>query len=89
MKYWNELLNQILGWHQYRVRFDYMIDGRVCFSFTRSIGVKERIFIDDHRRVKRELGPITNLPAIPKRLLCNGTLNMEPTCYLGRWKKAH
>lgn len=88
MKYWNELLNKLFGWHQYRVRFDYMVGGVVVFSVTSTIGVKDQKLINDHRAVKRARGPITRVPGVPLHQLNNGRIRMEPTCYLGRWKDA-
>lgn len=83
---WLALSFRLFGWHQYRVRFDYMRGGRVVFSFTTTVGVEDPKSIDNHRFIKRARGPITNVKGLPRHLLCNGEINMEPTCYLGRWK---
>src|SRR5678815_4072010 len=82
----HNILRKIFGWYQYRIQLIYKSkSGRIVFTATRTVGVSRRKFIDDHRRIKKELGPIYGVKGVQKRLLDNGTLIVEPVCYLGRW----
>jgi hypothetical protein len=80
------LANFLLGYPRYRVKFTYKDSGnRVVFNFTRTVTVRDRWYIEQHREIKRELGPVYNM-AHMRPLLNNGTLDVDPVCYLGRWK---
>lgn len=82
-----DLLCKIFGWYHYRVCFLYKNkEGMIVFTYYRTVGVSKRKDINNHRVIKKELGPVTNVSAVYKANLCNGSLLMEPTCYLGRWK---
>lgn len=83
----HDLLRLLFGWHRYRLRFNYKDRmGRIVFSYTRTVGVANRKTIDDHRALKVELGPVYGIAGVSKRHLTNGTIDVEPMCYLGRWK---
>lgn len=82
------LLNIFFGWRKYRVKFIYKEpDGRVSFEFYKTVAVRHAKFIDHGRHLKRTAGN-ANKALLPqeKYLLCNGTIHVEPICYLGRWK---
>jgi hypothetical protein len=82
----HNILRKIFGWHQYRIQIIYKSkSGQIVFTVTRTVGVSRRKFIDDHRKIKKELGPIYGTKGVQKHLLNNGTLIVEPVCYLGRW----
>ena len=83
----HSLIIHFLGWHHYRVRFIYQSNtGRVIFSATRTIAVRNLKFIDDHKQIKKALGPLYKWKEINKRHLNNSKLLVEPQCYLGRWR---
>lgn len=78
--------NALFGWRRYRVTFTYKDPaGRVVFHIATTVGVDDAYYINESRELKREFGPLHNIDQIRARL-CNGTLEVEPTCYLGRWK---
>lgn len=77
----------LFGFHRYRIKFIYKNNiGDVVFYCTGCVGVVRQSMIEDHRAMKVNHGPIYYTNGIPKHLLSNGTLEIEPICYLGRWK---
>ena len=85
--YFQNLPVCLFGWYRYRVEFTYKSQsGRVVLSYTDTVGVRKPRYINDHRRIKTAQGPLSKHKGIPKSLLRNGTLELEPKCYLGRWR---
>lgn len=83
----HNLLRKIFGWHNYSVVVTYKDKaGRIVFSYTRTIGVARKKFINDGRKIKTALGTLYSQDFIPNGLLCNGILEINPVCYLGRWR---
>jgi hypothetical protein len=82
------LLNIFFGWRRYRVKFVYKEpNGRISFDFYRTVAVRHAKFIGHGRYLKRVGGNASGaLLPHQKYLLCNGTMDVEPICYLGRWK---
>lgn len=80
-------LNKVLGKRfRYRVCFKYRVNGDVIYTITMSIKMLHQKGIDNHRDIKRfGLGPIHKLSGINKAKLENGTIEVEPVCYLGWW----
>ena len=82
----DKVLKILFGWHQYRVKFIYKNKtGAVVFSYTQTVGVVSKSLINAHRKIKSEIGPVSNISGVQKRLLSNGVIMVEPVCYLGRW----
>ena len=82
----NKILKILFGWHQYRVNFIYKNKaGATVFSYTQTVGVVSKNLIDAHRKIKTEVGPVSNIDGVQKHLLSNGVIVVEPVCYLGRW----
>ena len=80
------LASKILGLHKYRVRFTYKDkNGRVVFHLTQTVSTIRQKYINRHRDIKVAFGPIAKQRGVEKQYLCNGTIEVEPTCYLGRW----
>jgi hypothetical protein len=81
-------LNIFFGWRRYRVKFVYKEPtGRISFDFYKTVAVRNARFIDCARDLKRAAGNASEaLFPHQKYLLCNGTVHVEPICYLGRWK---
>jgi hypothetical protein len=73
--------------HWYRFKLQYKDkDSQNLFYYTTSYGLKDVESILDHRSVKQTV-PLHLVNGIPKHLLCNGKLELEPLCYLGFFKK--
>lgn len=53
-------------------------------ALTFSVCMFHPIAVDCHRDGKRQLAPAL-LRRMPRALLCNGTIDYEPVCYLGWW----
>jgi hypothetical protein len=80
------LMNAAFGRARYRVKFIYKDGGRVVFDITQTVTIYKPEQIDRGREMKIAFGNLAKeMPEI-KPYLCNGTLLVEPTCYLGRWK---
>lgn len=80
------LQTKIFGWHRYRVEYMYKSRlGLKVFEIRVTMSVRTQSIIDQHRSLKKELGPLHRVKGIEKKTLCNGTLTVEPVCYLGRW----
>lgn len=80
------IVNALFGWRRYRVLCRYKRpDGKELFHFTTTIGVRFASAIEDHKAIKQEVGPVWKLGPSVRCLLCNGRLDVEPQCYLGRW----
>lgn len=80
------IMAALLGEHRYRVKFTYKIAGHEVFSFASTVKLVDRRRIEDHRLLKRARGPLSSIGGVPKSALMNGTLEVEPVCYLGRWR---
>lgn len=78
--------NALLGWPRYRVKFIYKDKtGNILFNFTQTMSVRDAYYINQQRDMKKARGELYNISSI-RPALCNGTLEAEPICFLGRWK---
>jgi len=81
------LISFLLGWHQYRIKFIYKNKaGSVVFWYSHTVSFKYKRSVDDHRIIKKYGSNLYGKVKDKKYLLTNGTLEVEPTCYLGRFK---
>lgn len=80
------IMNLIMGKRHYRVSFLYRNHGRTIFHVNMTVTVDDEELIDNHRLIKTStISKYLNLSNI-RPLLNNGVIDVEPICYLGRWK---
>lgn len=83
----DKLMNKLFGPKHFRVKYTYSDKrSKEVFSFYQSVIVFDSAKIDSGRLLKKAVAPMHKMVKVPKYLLRNGTLSVEPTCYLGRWK---
>lgn len=71
----------------YSVRFIYKNKhGERLFDFVNEVGLVEKQTILNHRSIKKIIKPLHGIKSIPKYLMCNGSLSIEVTSYLGWFK---
>lgn len=72
--------------HYYRVKFSYKSMYGNQWQITNTVIIRHQRLIEDHRQVKRiMLADIRDVAEKNKLRLDNGTIQMEPICYLGKW----
>jgi hypothetical protein len=75
--------------HWYRFEFIYKVKCRVVFTVRKTVGMKLQSQSDNHKAIKRDMCPRIIEMVVKdghKELLRNGAFEVEPICYLGRWK---
>ena len=82
----NGIVNALLGKRHYQVRMTYKSANTKIFEFVRIVEVSESRQIGDRRLLKRVFGNIAHQFPSNKKYLCNGELDIEVDCYLGRWR---
>ena len=84
------IFNALTGYRfWYRIRQQYIDKhGTRTFNITSDIGLYDREDICNHRKLKCAIGPIHTMlnHNKSKQDLHNGTIKLEPTCYLGHFK---
>jgi hypothetical protein len=81
-------INRLLGYrHWFSVRVAYRSPaGRDLFSRSATLGLDDRSAILDPRFLRRILGPSLIQDSASTGLLCNGSLAVEITAYIGWFK---
>lgn len=72
--------------HHWRIEMRYRQSprGAVITTITLTASFPERRTIGDFRALKCKLAPML-ICEVPRNLLCNGVVEVEPKCYLGEW----
>jgi hypothetical protein len=82
-------ISRLFGYrYAYRVKLEYKkhrTGAVIIASNTRTVYLSTPNTIGNHREIKKALAPEL-IKALPRRLLCNGFIYVEPVCYLG-WVK--
>ena len=68
----------------YRLRFTYRNkeNKTILIEWTSTYGFKSKRLLLDLRNIKRDIG--LDLSVVPKHILCNGILQVEPIFYIGK-----
>lgn len=82
-------INILLGTrYWYVVRYIYKDSNHnTIFDFVSYVGLTNKNFILDARRIKKIISPLHQIKFIHSSFLQNGNLFVEPICYLGWFKK--
>jgi|GEM_PF-5935534 len=74
--------------YHYRARLEYRTpDNKILMTMTFTLLVNNPKHSDDHRKIKKDIGPEL-IEKITRHRLCNGHLVYEPIAYLGLFKKS-
>ena len=75
-------------YHWYEVKYIYIKrpNSVRIFDWVAQVGITKRSDILIHRKIKTILPPLHKRKDVPKYLLCNGRLEVEAVCYLGKFK---
>jgi len=75
-------------YHWYEIKFVYRKrkNGRISFDFKKQCGFTHKTALLNKREIKKTISPLHKHKDI-KPYLCNGKMDCEITCYLGRFNK--
>lgn len=84
-KHWRNKHSRNL-YYWFEVKFVYTKDNTQIMYWTNQLGVKKLKSMANKRALAKAMQPLHKNEKI-KKYLCNGELNIEVICYLGRYSK--